>query len=452
MSTDDVVAEDEGPPAEASQRISTTAAISIGIGGMIGAGIFSILGVVASIAGGAMPVSFAIGGVVALFAAYSYVKLGTKYPTAGGAVTFVVQGYGDNLAAGTINVFMYFSYVITIALYAQGFAGYAKALIPLPGWVFSVGIVVLFTLVNFIGDRFMGRIESLIVAIKVGILLVFVASAIIAMQDPSRLSPVNWPPLDDVFFAAGVLFVGYEGFGLITNAAGNMKNPQRQLPRAVYTAIAIVTVIYVLVAAGTTSNLPLTELMGLGDSALAIAAEPALGRAGFVLIAIAALLSTASAVNATLFGSANVAYQISADGNLPQAFTRQAWGRDVEGLFITAIIVIVFVLVFPLRPIAMMGSAGFLLVYAAVSYGHFRIRHRTGAKGWAIIVSVVLCLALFVPLSVYIYHDQPTALLAMVVTLVVSLAIEIIYRRVKGRSFAALIRHTSADRHSGSGT
>lgn len=77
MSTDDVVAEDQVPPTAASQRISTTAAISIGIGGMIGAGIFSILGVVASIAGGAMPVSFAIGGVVALFAAYSYVKLGT---------------------------------------------------------------------------------------------------------------------------------------------------------------------------------------------------------------------------------------------------------------------------------------------------------------------------------------------------------------------------------------
>lgn len=427
---------------ESKSQIGLVAAISIGVGGMIGAGIFSILGVAASVSGGGLPVSFLISGVVALFAAYSYVKLGVRYPTAGGAVTFMVKGYGDGLRAGTGNVFMYFSYAIAIALYAQGFAGYAVTFWSIPQLFYSVGVVLLFTLINFVGSRFMGRVETMIVSIKVTILVVFIVSAAIALNEPSRLSPASWGAPPEILFGAGVLFVGYEGFGLITNAAGNMRNVAKELPRAVYAAVAIVISIYVLVALGVIANLPLSQLDTLGDSALAVAAEPALGQIGFTLIAIAALLSTASAVNATLFGSANVAYQIASDGDLPKSFNKQLWGKDVEGLFITAAIVILFILIFPLGPIAMMGSAAFLLVYATVNIGHFRIREETGATGWLIIVSAVSCLLLFVVLSVYIVQNEPTAYVALVVTLIVSFLIEIGYRKVKGRTFNELLDAT----------
>ena len=425
-------------------QIGLAAAISIGVGGMIGAGIFSILGVAAGVAGGGLPVSFAISGVVALFAAYSYVKLGVRYPSSGGAVTFMVRGYGDGLRAGTANVFMYFSYVIAIALYAQGFAGYAVTFWDIPSQFYAVGLVVLFTLINFVGGRMMGRVETIIVSIKITILVVFIASAAIAMSDPSRLSPVHWAAPPEVLFGAGILFVGYEGFGLIANASGSMRNVSRELPRAVYSAVAIVIVIYILVALAVVANLPLSQLDGLGDSALAVAAEPALGQAGFTLIAIAALLSTASAVNATLFGSANVVYQIATDGDLPKSFENQWWGKDVEGLFITTGLVILFILIFPLGPIAMMGSAAFLLVYAAVNFGHLRIREETGAKAWIIAVSVLSCLSLFVVLSIYIIRNEPAAYIALIVTLVVSFVIEVVYRRVRGRTFKQLLDTTAA--------
>lgn len=424
---------------DAKADIGLFAAISIGVGGMIGAGIFSILGVVAGVSGAGMPLSFAVGGVVALFAAYSYVKLGIRFPSAGGAVTFMVRGYGDGLRSGTANVFMYVSYVIAIALYAQGFAGYATTFWDIPADVYAVGIIVVFTAINFIGSRLMGRVESMIVSIKVVILGVFIVSAAIAIQEPSRLSPEHWSAPPQILFGAGVLFVGYEGFGLITNAAGNMRNVKRELPRAVYSAVAIVIVIYVLVSLGVIVNLPLAELDGLGDAALAVAAEPALGQFGFTLIAIAALLSTASAVNATLFGSANVAYQIAREGRLIKAFDRRLWGKDVEGLLITAALVIAFVLVFPLGPIAMMGSAAFLLVYAAVNLGHYRIRSETRAKGWPILTSVTLCLILFLALSIYIIQHEPIAYVALAVTLVLSLVFELVYRKVKGRTFAGLL-------------
>jgi len=299
--------------------IGLVAALSIGVGGMIGAGIFSILGVVARVAGSAMPLSFAIGGVVAGLAAYSYVALGKTFPSVGGAVTFLVHGYGEGVASGSLNLFQYFSYIITIALYATGFAAYAVTFIHLPSKVWAVGVVLAFTAINFLGSRLMGRAESVIVIIKVAILIVFIVAAFMALTGKGavRLSPASWPGPLAIFTGAGLLFVGYEGFGLITNAAANMARPKRELPRAIYGSVAIVIVIYLLVASGVVTNVPLDALKGLGNSALAVAAKPSLGQAGFRLIAIAALLSTASAVNATLFGSTNIAYQIAKNGGLP---------------------------------------------------------------------------------------------------------------------------------------
>lgn len=421
-------------------RIGLVSAISLGVGGMIGAGIFSILGVVAGVSGSALPLSFVIGGIVAAFAAYSYVKLGSAFPSVGGAVTFLVQGYGDGITAGTVNVFQYFSYLIAIALYAHGFAGYAVTFVDVDPKIWAVGVVVTFTVINFLGSRVMGRAESVIVAIKVGILIVFIGAALVALKDPARLSPSTWPSTLDIFSGAGILFVGYEGFGLITNAAGNMARPKKELPRAIYGSVAIVIAIYVLVAAGVITNLPLSELKGLGDSALAEAAKPALGHAGFTLIAIAALLSTASAVNATLFGSANVAYQVGKNGGLPEAFDRKLWGRDVEGLFISAGIVIVFVVLFPLSAVAQMGSAAFLLVYAAVNIGHLRIRSKTGAKAWLLVVSVITCLALFVVLSVKMIRSDPSSAIALAVTLFISWLIEIVYRRRTKRTLKDVVQ------------
>jgi amino acid transporter len=418
------------------------AAVSIGVGGMIGAGIFSILGVVAGVSGTALPVSFVIGGVVALLSAYSYVKLGVRYPSVGGASQFLVEEFGDGVFSGALNIFQYFAYVIAIALYAHGFAGYAVTFFPgsTVGWVkeaLAVGIVVLFTLVNFLGSRVMGRAETGIVAIKVGVLVVFVAAGIFFV-DPARLAPSGWGEPQDLLFGAGVLFIGYEGFGLITNAAGEMTNPRRELPRAIYLAMAIVIAIYVLVAVVVIGNLSLPALKAAEDSALAEAARPFLGQFGFTLIAIAALLSTSSAVNATLFGAANVSYQVAKDGELPESFTRKVWSRNSEGLFITSGLVIVFVALFDLGPIAMMGSAAFLIVYAAVSFGHLRIHRETGARPTVLWASLITLLVMFVLLMIYILNNQPAAAVALLATLAISVVVEWVYRRRTGRRLQRL--------------
>src|SRR5436190_6037133 len=180
-----------------SGRIGLVAAVSIGVGGMVGAGIFSILGVVAHAAGNAMWLAFAIGGVVALLSTYSYAKLGATFPSAGGAVHFLVKSFGDGVLAGGLNLFMWAGYIISLALYATAFGSYAATFVTdAPSRLLlkslAVGSVVLLTVVNAFGAKLMGRSETIIVAIKVAILLLFAAVGM-SFVKPANLSPARIP-------------------------------------------------------------------------------------------------------------------------------------------------------------------------------------------------------------------------------------------------------------------
>jgi amino acid transporter len=198
-------------------------------------------------------------------------------------------------------------------------------------------------------------------------------------------------------------------------------------------------VIYVAVAVTVIGTLSLPQLLAAKDFALAEAVKPFLGEVGFRLIGIAALFSTSSAINATVFGAANASYQIAKDGELPAAFTRRVWAQSQEGLYLTAGLAIAFVLLFDLGPIAMMGSAAFLLVYAGVNAAHLRIHHETGARPALIWLSLVLCLAMFAMLCVYIVRSwTPTPLVALVGLLALSFAAEWVYRRRTGRVLKAV--------------
>jgi amino acid transporter len=232
---------------------------------------------------------------------------------------------------------------------------------------------------------------------------------------PENLTPALWPGAKSILFGAGVLFIGYEGFGLITNAAGDMRDPRRVLPQALYTAVILVIGIYLAVSLTVTGNLSDAEIEHAKDYALAEAARPFLGEFGFRLIAIAALFSTASAINATLFGSANVCYMIARDGELPDKLSRTEWKDATNGLLLTAALVVVVMLVFDLSGIAMMGSAAFLLVYAAVNAGHLRVIKATGANAIIVWLSLITCLVMFVILGVYTYQQQPAAIAALVI-------------------------------------
>src|SRR5258707_7610458 len=346
-----------------SGRIGLVAAVSIGIGGMVGAGIFSILGVVAHAAGNAMWLAFAIGGVVALLSTYSYAKLGATFPSAGGAVHFLVKSFGDGVLAGGLNLFMWAGYIISLALYATAFGGYAATFVtttPSPLLLKSLAVVpvLVLTLVNAFGARLMGRWETFIVVVKVAILVLFAAVGLCFIR-PGYLSPELWPETKSILFGAGLLFIGYEGFGLVTNAAADMRDPRKMLPRALYTSVILVIILYLAVSLTVTGNLSDFEIERAKDYALAEAAKPFLGQFGFRLIAIAALFSTASAINATLFGSANVCYMIARDGELPAGLSRTEWKDATAGLLAPPGLVVAGMLTLHPSGTATMGTAAF---------------------------------------------------------------------------------------------
>ena len=264
MSTGSAKPSTEAVPASGSGQIGLAAAVSIGIGGMVGAGIFSILGVVAQASHNAMWLAFAIGGVVALLSTYSYAKLGATFPSAGGAVHFLVKSFGDGVFAGGLNLFMWLGYIISLALYATAFGGYAATFVtttpsPLLLKSLAVASVALLTIVNAFGAQMMGRSETAIVAIKVAILILFAAVGLLFVK-PGNLSPALWPGTESILFGAGVLFIGYEGFGLVTNAAGDMRNPRKLLPQALYTSVILVIALYLAVSVTVSGNLTDAEI------------------------------------------------------------------------------------------------------------------------------------------------------------------------------------------------
>jgi amino acid transporter len=157
--------------------IGLWSAISIGVGGMVGAGIFSILGTACQIGGNAVYVSFILAGLVALFSTYSYAKLGVRYPSAGGPVEFLVQGFGSEITSGGLNILLWLGYVLALSLYARAFAAYAMTFFPTSPSIllniWATSIILIFVGVNFIGAKAVGSSELLIVSIKVGILVLF---------------------------------------------------------------------------------------------------------------------------------------------------------------------------------------------------------------------------------------------------------------------------------------
>ena len=377
------------------KKIGFLEAFSIGVGGMVGGGIFAVLGLTIDLAKGAAPISFAIAGFIALVTVYSYVKLSLRYPSEGGTIEFIVQAFGNGLFSSFINTLMLVSYVIMIALYASAFGSYGSALftgsdIPWLHKLLSVSVVLVFTFINLLGAYMTGKAEDIMVFLKIFILLVFAGVGFFTI-DTTRLSPQYYETLPSIVTGGLIIFLAYEGFELIANTARDVENPQRNLPLAYYSAVIFVIALYVLIAVVTIGNVSFEEAKKAQDYVLAIAAEPFFGHAGFVVIGIAALLSTASAINATIYGSGRVAFLVAKLGELPRTFEKKI-ENGFEGMVILALLSIIFALSFDIENISVAGSIGFLIIFALVNLANFRLYKQTGGcriiSGFGFLLSI----------------------------------------------------------------
>lgn len=325
---------------------------------------------------------------MAAFSVYSYSKLGMKYPDRGGAAKFLLKEFGDGLLAGGMNVFQYIGWIIAMALYATGFAEYACQLLgkSSSGWLgkaISIGIVIVVVAINIMGSKQVARAQMAIIAFELLILLSFVAVGLTKLHVPTITSS-NSGNIVGILSAAGLLYVTYEGFGVVTNAAGSMVNPKKQLPQALFFSLGIVMVIYIVAS--------VVVMMTLG-------VQCAVANQGHVLATAGKLVL----------------------GN---------WG-----LFITSLIVCIFVVIFPLSAVGEMASLAFLLVYAMVNLGHLRIAGQIGAKRWILICPVVLNLALFALLFIQtILNHETLTWISVIALLIISFLVELAWRKKNKRN------------------
>ena len=427
------------PPRDhTSGPIGLWGVVAIGVGGMVGGGIFAVLGLSVQIAGGGAPIAFLLAGLVALLTARSYALLSRSYPSRGGTVTFINRAFGAGLFAGGINVLLWLSYIVMLALYAAAFGSYAASFLPessrdLGKHLFLTGIVVLIAGLNAAGASAVARTERPVVAIKLAILILFIAVGMGSVST-ARLAPDQWSPPLSLIAGGMIIFLAYEGFELIANAAEDVADPDRTLTRAYYISVGFVIVLYVLVAVVAVGSVPIPQLVDARDYALAVAARPALGSAGFVLIAVAAMLSTASAINATLYGSARMTYTIAKSRELPAELERRIWNQPLEGLFITAVATILLANLLNLESISTMGSAGFLIVFAAVNVAEARTAGERGSAPWISLMAALACAGALVALLVLSSLWAISVFAAMVA---VSFGIEATFRRVTRKGLQA---------------
>ena len=423
------------------RSIGLLGAISIGIGGMVGGGIFAVLGEAVSLAHGATAVAFAIAGLIAILTAYSYAKLSVTYQSEGGTVTFIDKAFGDNVLSGSVNLMLWLSYLVTISLYATAFAYYGETFFSQKSVWLHHGLItaaiIVPALINLVSAAFVGKSETVIVVLKVSILvLVIVAGA--SHVDPARMSPEHWGTPLSIVTAGMIIFVAYEGFELIANSAEDITNPDKNLPRAFYASVIIVIALYVLISIITVGSVPEAALMKAKDYALAIAAQPALGHTGFVLVASAALLSTFSAINATIYGNARLGYIIAKYGKLPRSLMDEGKrsGVPFKGVLYTTLFSLLLANTIDLTQIAIIGSAGFLLIFFIVNVSAFKLHDVIGANRYVLLISSTLALLALATLLLHTYRTNPDAVMIFMGFIIISGMFELIYGRyVRGQLF-----------------
>ena len=410
------------------KKIGFIEAAAIGIGGMVGGGIFAVLGLAVQLSHGGAPLAFLIAGIVALATSYSYSKLSVAFPGKGGTVSFLDKAFGPGLTTGTMNILLWISYIIMLSLYGYAFGSYGAELFSgstneFLKHILISGIIIAITILNIFSAKLIGKAEDYIVAIKLLILLFFCAVGFWGIRG-DNLAITSWSPAMNLIAGGFIIFLAYEGFELIANTAEDVREPEKNLPLAFYSSVIFVIVLYILVATVTVGNLPVDKIVEAKDYALAIAAKPFLGQFGIILISVAALLSTTSAINATLYGSARLSYIIAKDGELPQFLEDNIWNKPLEGLLITSIATLLVANLFDLSSLSTMGSAGFLLIFTGVNIANAKLADQTKSKKLISFAGAGLCLGALACLIWQTFKTEPNHIWVLVGMVLLSMGIE----------------------------
>jgi amino acid transporter len=429
---------------EAPQKTLTVrGATVLGVGSMIGAGIFALLGEAGAVAGAAVWLSFLIGGVVALLLGYVCVKLGTRYPSSGGLITYLVEGFGKGRLVGIASWLGYIAAIVIVtAMIAVSFGGYATALFvgnDAASWWHHLFITLLILAtvgLNLVGTKAVAAVQSLIV---LGVIVVFGLFIWVTIKDAnfSNLAFSHYPSAGKILASVALTFFAYLGFNVITFAAGDLVDPKRNLPRAMYRALGITAVIYVLISIGVFGALTVEQVVQYGELAIAEAARPSLGDAGYTVMSVVALLSTAGATNATFYASGNLTRMLAEEGLFPGFFGARSRLGTKGGLVITGGLVLLVANLADLSAIASVGSAVALTIFLVVGLAGYRLRQETGSSTALVLTAIAVTAVVLVSFAVDTWRTAPETFVAILGILVFAVVLDGWTRRSRMRGPAA---------------
>jgi len=368
---------------------------------MVGGGIFTILGISVSMIGNLTPIAIIIGGLIASLAAYSYVKLGLYYRDEGATYSFFKRTYpNSHYSASAIGWFIIFGYISTLALYAYTFSSYAISSTDFADniWIrkgIAIGVIGLFTLINIWSVNGMGKIEDLMVYTK---LIVLTIISVVLMQHgttdfgtfiDNMAIDIEKSGVFSILIVASLTFVAYEGFQLVIHAMDEMKNPKKNIPRAIYSAIFLAIIIYVIISLGALFAIPTEEIINNKEYALAAGAGNILGSIGTNLVILGAILATSSAINGTVFGASRLMSVIAKDGYFPNWLSIRKENSPQHSIIALAVMASVLVLIGGLELILEFGSITFLLVSLLMAVANYKIRDKTESSKFITALSVV---------------------------------------------------------------
>jgi amino acid transporter len=411
--------------------------IAIGVGGMIGGGIFSVLGLAVGISGHAAPIAFLIGSLIALSAGYSYIQLALTFRKDGASFTYLERAFPNKLfIAGISGWVIVIGYVGTLALYAFTFGAYATHLFGLEGShllrvIFSVSILALFMTINILGTKLMGRTEDIIVYLKIVLLALLGGVGFFTLKS-AHFTPLFNKGLASVFLGGAVIFVAFEGFQLITNAVEETKNADKNIPKGVFGAIIITSVIYITITIVAVGNLDAGALTGAKEYALAVVSAPILGKIGVLLVDIAAIFATSSAINGTLFGSSRLASEMATDSLAPRIFSfHRRTDIPIVAVIIITALASLFTLFGKLDVIATFSSVTFLIVSIAVTVANLKLHKKTKSSLFLIVLGLSLMGITVVLLFVYVAWNIPWTLLFIVIVYAATIIAHLVFERFR---------------------
>ena len=421
-----------------SGSLSLLGTVAMGTGVMIGAGIFALTGQVAELAGGLFPIAFIVAAVISGFSAYSYIKVASAYPSAGGIAMILKKAYGETTVTGAASLLMALSMIISESLVARTFGTYTLQLFPSETagiWVpvLAIGLIVLAFAVNIAGNQVIGAVSNVGAVLKIGGLVVFAAIVLAAsgMNLETRMVPPSGDPsLGDFLGGVALAILAFKGFTTITNAGDEVIEPTKNVGRAIIISLVICLVVYLAVCFAVASSLKLDRLIAAKDFALAEAARPAIGGYGTWFTVGIAIIATATGLLASTFAVSRMLAMLTEMKLIPHSHFGMPGDIQRHTLVYTVVVAAILAAVFDLSRIASMGAIFYLIMDVTVHWGVLRHLHEdVGANRVVLAIAIGLDTIALGALLLLKGAGDPLIVAVSLVTIVVVVALERFYLR-----------------------